>query len=191
MSGPTPSREEPALYLLVLRCQTGDASAFARLMEQFGGRTLAHLRRILGDDAEDVQQEVWLAVYRNLSGLSNPGAFRTWLFQTTRHRAIDFLRARKRQQELVDDSAREAAGETVRDMPYAAFNQSEVMPAMQALSPILREVLLLRYDEGLSYAEAAVVLGCSVGTVRSRLHHAKRNLQEVIERRRSAGDQAR
>ena len=52
--------------------------------------------------ADDVQQEVWLSI-SHLRDLADPGAFRTWLFRTTRHRAIDFLRRRKRERELIDD----------------------------------------------------------------------------------------
>ena len=83
----------------------GDEQAFARLFERFGRRTLAHLRTLLGDAAEDVQQEVWLAVYRGIRTLGNPGAFSTWLFRTTRHRAIDFLRSRKRERELIEEAS--------------------------------------------------------------------------------------
>ena len=93
---PAPRDDEKRLFLLVLRCQAGDETAFSRLMTWFGGRTLAHLRGLVGDEAEDVQQDVWLTVYTRIGALSNPRAFRTWLFQTTRHRAIDFLRSRKR-----------------------------------------------------------------------------------------------
>ncbi|HWP70015.1 MAG TPA: sigma factor, partial [Gemmatimonadaceae bacterium] len=96
--------EDLALRLLVLRCQAGDEAAFAKLMTTFEERTLGYLRGIIGgDDADDVQQEVWLSVYRHLADLADPGAFRTWLFRTTRHRAIDFLRKRKRDHELIDD----------------------------------------------------------------------------------------
>ena len=102
MAKANPAFEGLQLQLLVLRCQAGDEEAFAGLMRRFGHRTLAHLRALLGDDADDVQQEVWLTVYRDLRTLHNPRAFRTWLFRTTRHRAIDFRRARKRERELGD-----------------------------------------------------------------------------------------
>ena len=177
------SIEEKRLYLLVLRCQAGDESAFNRLMERFGGRTLAHLRGLLGDDAEDVQQEVWLTVYRRISALSNPRAFRTWLFQTTRHRAIDFLRARKREREIVDEVASEIDEAVVPADTLASVDQSALAAALEQLSPAHREVLLFRYQEEMSYAEIAVVLGCSIGTVRSRLHHARRRLEDAIGNR--------
>ena len=97
--------ETLSMHLLVLRCQAGDAQAFRRVMEQFSDKTLGYLRGLVGDDAEDVHQDVWLLVYRSIGGLANPAAFRTWLFQTTRHRALDFLRRRKRYRELLDDFA--------------------------------------------------------------------------------------
>jgi RNA polymerase sigma-70 factor, ECF subfamily len=174
------------LHLLVLRCQAGDERAFARLLDGFGPRTLAYLRGLVGDDAEDVQQEVWLAVYRGIHTLADPRAFRTWLFRTTRHRAIDFLRARRRERELVEDAALEggdAASPAEDDDPLAPLDASALAPALAELPPAQREVLLLRYQHDMSYAELALVTGCPVGTVRSRLHHAKRRLQELLERR--------
>ncbi len=175
------------LYLLVLRCQAGDEAAFGQLFESFGGRTLAHLRTLVGDEAEDVQQEVWLAVYRRVASLANPNGFRTWLFQMTRHRAIDYLRVRKRERELFDD-------ETTIDMTQIAADDDEqvdlaggsVAVVFTQLAPSHREVLQLRYQEDLSYTEIALVSGCAVGTVRSRLHHAKRHLQALL-----AGDGTR
>ena len=175
-------RDDSRLYLLVLRCQTGDASAFDRLMNEFGGRTLTHLRGLVGDDADDVQQEVWLTVYRQLSGLSNPRAFRTWLFQTTRHRAIDFLRARRRERELAEEAAREMDLVTAAADDALDLDASSLGATLNRLIPIHREVLVLRYQEDMSYGEMALVAGCSIGTIRSRLHAAKRRLQEALRR---------
>jgi RNA polymerase sigma-70 factor, ECF subfamily len=177
----SPLRDEDArLYLLVLRCQTGDEAAFARLFDRFAARTLAHLRGLLGDDADDVQQEVWLTVYRTIARLVNPRAFRTWLFQTTRHRAIDFLRSRRRERELLDEAAREAERTTAPEEP-GSLDASALGPALETLPPAQREVLLLRYQEDMTYAEIAVVVGSSIGTVRSRLHHAKQRLQTRMD----------
>ena len=181
-----PRDDEKRLFLLVLRCQAGDETAFSRLMEWFGARTLAHLRGLLGDDADDVQQEVWLAVYMRIGALSNPRAFRTWLFQTTRNRAIDFLRSRKRERELLEEAAREIDFANAPDEGIGGLDQSSVAAALKDLSPAQREVLLLRYEEDMTYAQIAVIVGCSIGTVRSRLHHAKLRLQDAIE---GTGDQ--
>ena len=177
--------EELRLHLQVLRCQAGDERAFAELFARFAERTLRYLRGLVGDAAEDVHQEVWLAVYRGLAALADPRAFRTWLYRTTRHRAVDHLRRRRRERELVADVAAEAE-ETIgpaEDDPLAALeplDASALAAALAALPGVQREALVLRYQDGLSYAEIATVVGCSVGTVRSRLHHAKRRLHDVL-----------
>jgi RNA polymerase sigma-70 factor, ECF subfamily len=170
------------LHLLVLRCQVGDEGAFTRLFALFSSRTLAYLRGLVGDAADDVQQEVWLAVYRGISGLNNPNAFRTWLFRTTRHRAVDVLRREKRERALFLDVSSEdeqvvgvAAHHDTDD-----FHQPLPAAALAKLSALHREVLQLRYGDDLSYAEIALVVGCSVGTVRSRLHNAKQRLHELM-----------
>jgi RNA polymerase sigma-70 factor, ECF subfamily len=174
---------ELRLHLLVLRCQAGDERAFARLFREFGQRTLGYLHGLVGDDAEDVQQEVWVAVFRGIASLANPRAFRTWLYRTTRHRAIDFLRRRKRERELIVDAEPEAV-EAIASAESGALDLAEpaLLHALAGLPPPQREVLLLRYQDDLSYMEIALVVGCPIGTVRTRLHHAKRRLQQLLER---------
>lgn len=171
------------LHLLVLRCQAGDERAFARLIDGFGAKTHRYLRGLVGDDADDVQQEVWLTVYRSLHTLSNPAAFRTWLFRTTRHRAVDCLRRRKRERELIDDVPIERL--TVADTDEERLDGIDVAAmdaVLESIPPPQREVLLLRYRDDLSYADIASVVGCPIGTVRTRLHHAKRRLYELLHR---------
>ena len=178
--------EDLALRLLVLRCQAGDEAAFAKLMTTFEERTLGYLRGIIGgDDADDVQQEVWLSVYRHLADLADPGAFRTWLFRTTRHRAIDFLRKRKRDHELIDDVpvdqvAVPDANTEGEEGSAGLVDMEALTAALMAMPPPQREVMLLRYRDGLSYQEIAQVIARPIGTVRTRLHHARKRLQETL-----------
>jgi RNA polymerase sigma-70 factor, ECF subfamily len=166
------------LHLTVLRCQAGDEAAFARLHAEFGPRVLGYLRRLVGDEADDVQQEVWATVFRRIADLANPGAFRTWLFRMTRYRAIDHLRRRRREQELfVDD-------ETPEDVPQPDDSGEPLALAtveewLNQLPTPQREVLTLRYQDDLSYAEIALIVGCSVGTVRSRLFYARQKLEQL------------
>jgi RNA polymerase sigma-70 factor (ECF subfamily) len=170
--------------LLVLRCQAGDERAFAQLMDHFGGRTLRYLRGLVGEAAEDVQQEVWLTVYRSIASLANPRAFRTWLFRTTRNRALDFLREQKRETELIVNTPLETLDIPAPLTPGDDREITESMlDALDTLAPAHREVCVLRYRDDLSYAEIALVVGCSVGTVRSRLHYAKQHLHDAINTR--------
>jgi len=186
MGGRDPtSSDELGLQLLVIRCQTGDERAFSQLFERFSDRTLRYLRGLLGDTGDDVQQEVWLSVYRGIHTLASPRAFRTWLFRTTRHRAIDVLRQQRRERELLANVAMEAEDATEMEEHAAiAIDDESVIAALSAMPAVQREVLVLRFQNELSYAEVAQVVGCSIGTVRSRLHHAKKRLQELLERGR-------
>jgi RNA polymerase sigma-70 factor (ECF subfamily) len=167
------------LHLLVLRCQAGDERAFARLLDQFGDRTLRYLRGLVGDDAEDVQQDLWLAVYTNVKTLANPRAFRTWLFRTTRHRAIDFLRSTRRERELFDDVELEVV-EVSGDQDTRPPEFDQLGAALEAIPPPQREALLLKYQDDLSYEEIAVVVGVPIGTVRTRIHHGKKKLAQLL-----------
>jgi RNA polymerase sigma-70 factor, ECF subfamily len=171
------------LHLLVLRCQAGDERAFARLMDAFGDRTLRYLRGLVGDGAEDVQQEVWLTVYRRIATLDDPRRFRTWLYRTTRHRAIDHLRSRRRERELFadDDPADVSGAAGASDTEDATLDPELLDRMLNRLSSVHREALTLRYRDGLSYAEIATVAGCSLGTVRSRIHNARLRLRELLD----------
>jgi RNA polymerase sigma-70 factor (ECF subfamily) len=175
------ARDALRLHLLVLRCQAGDERAFGRLFDAFAPRTLRYLAGLVGDGADDVQQEVWLTVYRQLSTLHDPRRFRTWLYRTTRHRAIDHLRALRRERELfadADDSP--AADPPAPETGDTPFDPELLDRMLGRLSPVHREALLLRYRDELSYAEIAAVAGCTIGTVRSRIHNARHRLRALL-----------
>jgi RNA polymerase sigma-70 factor (ECF subfamily) len=175
------------LYVQVLRCQTGDPAAFGELHRQFSGRTLRYLRGMLGEaQADDVQQEVWLTVYRRIAEVANPAGFRTWLYRVTRHRAIDAIRRERRRSELLEaDVADVDAIASPGPEPRGDLDPAVMEPLLGRLSAAHREVLVLRFWEDLSYGEIAIVMGCSVGTVRSRLHHAKERMRELLKRSES------
>jgi RNA polymerase sigma-70 factor (ECF subfamily) len=166
---------------LVLRCQTGDEAAFRRLYELFGDRSLRYLHGLLGADAEDVHQDVWLTVYRRIGGLANPAGFRTWLFATTRNRALDHLRRLRREADLLSPDAVEDHDIGTPDAEPDIDSQA-IDSAINTLPPMHREILILRFRDDLRYAEIALIVGCSIGTVRSRLHHAKRQLSTALEK---------
>ena len=171
-------------HLLVLRCQAGDERAFAQLYDQFHARTLRYLQGLLDHpSAADVQQEVWLTVYQKMAHLANPRGFRTWLYQVTRNRAIDFIRREKRQSDLLKAVEEDYAERAVHRVEEPAFSMGHphLKAAMARLSAAHRDVLILRFWEEMSYAEIALVVGCSVGTVRSRIHHAKLKLKDALE----------
>jgi RNA polymerase sigma-70 factor (ECF subfamily) len=168
--------------LLVLRCQAGDEAALTELVERYQPRLRYYLRKMLreGHTVEDVLQDVWLDVFRAGPRLADAGAFRAWLYRIARDRALRQFRKRRLPYQPLDevDLVDEAAGEE----PFSADDVEPIHAALDELAPGHREVLVLRYIEDMSYDEIARVVGCQVGTVRSRLHYARRALRGVLER---------
>jgi RNA polymerase sigma-70 factor (ECF subfamily) len=167
--------------VLVLRCQAGDQAAFAELVERYQPGLRYFLRKMLHEHgAKDALQDVWLDVFRSLSRLADLGAFRAWLYRIARDRA--FRELRKRRPRHVPANEMEPIDERAEQALLTAEDVERVHAALDELTPEHREVLVLRYLEDMTYEEIARVVGTAVGTVRSRMHHAKRVLRGVLER---------
>jgi RNA polymerase sigma-70 factor, ECF subfamily len=168
--------------VLVLRCQTGDGDAFTEIVERYQKQLRYYLCKMLGEShtAEDIFQEVWIDVFRAIPRLVDVGAFRAWLYRIARDRAIRELRKRRPTPspvETFDLIESEAKNEIVM------FEDTEQFyAALDHLSPDHRETLILLFIEDMSYQEIADVTGLQIGTVRSRIHYAKRVLGDVLER---------
>jgi len=172
--------------LLVLRCQTADPAAFEELVRRYQPALRRFLRRMLDDEhaSEDVLQDVWFDVFREVGRLQSLDAFAGWLWRITRNRAYAVLRRR--------GTAVESAMQTLNGVDIAAHVEDPALDAAEQkqlldasltrLTHEQREVLLLRYVEQLSYEEIASAVGCELGTVRSRLHYAKAALRTLMER---------
>jgi RNA polymerase sigma-70 factor (ECF subfamily) len=177
----TDTAEELFERLLVLRCQAGDEAAFTELVGRYQPRLRYYLRKMLAgtDRADDAYQDVWFDVFRAVPRLANPGAFRAWLYRIARDRALRELRRRRPPHQPLDEAELpdDADGEE-----FTAEDVAHVHAALDTLAPEHREAVVLRYVEGMSYDEIARVAGCQLGTVRSRLHYAKRALRRVLER---------
>jgi RNA polymerase sigma-70 factor (ECF subfamily) len=166
--------------VLVLRCQALDEAAFEEVVARYTPRLRYYLRKMLGSvqSAEDALQEVWLDAFRGLPGLIEPGAFPAWIYRLARDRAFRELRRRRSYRPLegfdVIDEAGGADG-------FSTEDAARIHHALDALVPEHREVLVLRFIESMTYDQIAGIVGCQLGTVRSRLHYAKRALRRVIE----------
>jgi RNA polymerase sigma-70 factor, ECF subfamily len=168
--------------VLVLRFQqAGDQAAFEEFVERYSPRLRYYLRKMLGspEAAEDALQEVWLAVFRGLPGLLDAGAFPAWIYRIARDRAYRELRRRRPNRPLEDDVLEV---QTEAEEEFSPEDARRIHVALDALRPEQREVLVLRFIEDMSYEDISSVVGCPLGTVRSRLHHAKAALRAVIER---------
>jgi RNA polymerase sigma-70 factor (ECF subfamily) len=167
--------------VLVLRCQGGDEAAFTELVGRYHPRLGYYLRKMLGEGpaAEDALQDVWVDVLRGVARLADPGAFAAWLYQVARARAFRELRRRRAYRPLEEADLAEAPE---GDEGFSAEDAGAVHAALDRLSAEHREVLVLRFLEGMSYEDIARVTGNRLGTVRSRLHYAKQALRRLLER---------
>ena len=132
---------------------------------------------------EDVTQEIWLAIYKGLPGLLDAGKFRPWAFRIARDRIYREYRRRKMAMEPLEESHLEELPEAVD--ANAIVDVEELHRGLDAISPEHREVLVLCFFEEMSYEEIAAVTGSTLGTVRSRIHYAKRALKTALERKTS------
>jgi RNA polymerase sigma-70 factor (ECF subfamily) len=176
--------------LLVVRAQAGDDAAFAELVERFSPRLRYFLRKLLAspcrerppwrsDDVEDTLQDVWLDVLRALPRLNDPQALVAWLYRIARDRAFARLRKARPTEQLRDDNTiAEATADDGRD--FSAEDATQIHAALDTLPPEQREVLVLRFLEDMTYEQIASVTNSNLGTVRSRLHYAKRALRIAL-----------
>jgi len=183
---------------LVQRAQRGDLRAFDLLVLKYQGRIGALVSRYIADagEVEDVTQEAFIKAYRALSKFRGDSAFYTWLYRIAANAAKNHLVAKGRRpgaDATIEDAEAFDDGGLVSEMssPEAMAMGDEVAAvveqSLQALPEELRAALTLRELEGLSYDDIAEVLGCPVGTVRSRIFRAREAIDEQV-RQQISGD---
>ena len=177
---------------LVARAKAGDETAFARLMRENEKRIYNLTLRMTGnvEDALDLSQEAFLNAWRGLKFFKGDSAFSTWVYRLASNVCLDFLRAKKRRQEIVDpvhslddqDAPPPPADEGLR--PDAQLERKErsnsLHRALGNLPDHHRQILVMRELSGLSYQEISDVLRLDLGTVKSRLTRARTALRKLL-----------
>lgn len=160
-----------------------------QIVREHSARVYRLAYRLTGNqhDAEDLTQDVFVRVFRSLSGFT-PGTFEGWLHRITTNLFLDQVRRKKRirMDPIGDDADRyPAAGELQnpeRGFEHANLDR-DVQLALDELPPGYRAAVVLCDIEGLSYEEIAVTLGIKLGTVRSRIHRARAQLRRSLAHR--------
>lgn len=167
---------------LVAAARAGDLDAFESLVRQHTPSVYAHAVRFFGDAtvAEDVVQEVFIKVYRSIGEFDERSRLSTWLYRVTRNVCLDTVRSGRRRPVPVDPLLVEAR--LPGDLSDEVALRTSVEQAMRALAPEDREALSAVSVFGLTYAEAAQVLGVPAGTVKSRVFRARRSLAAALGR---------
>jgi RNA polymerase sigma-70 factor (ECF subfamily) len=186
---PAPSDAE-----LIERCLQQDNSAWELIVGRYKRKVFHIGYKFTGrhDDAEDLTQEIFLKVFRSLEKFNRDADFSTWLSSVARNYCIDHYRASKREKEvLVEDLvAFDLAPASAGSSPHRALEdrdrRSFLRRGLEALPEKLREAVVLRDLQGLSYQEMADRLGLPEGTVKSRINRGREELSRLLLRAQQA-----
>ena len=179
---------------LLERCRRGEREAFDTVVELYKDRIVTYLAYMLGDEqeAQDLAQEVFIRAFVSIGSFRGDCSLQTWLYRIAHNLGIDHIRRKRRAPEQVslDAPVRLAEGEVegqwegeVSD-PVEEAERGElaemVRKAVARLPEKLRAVVVLHDLQQMTYEEVARVLRCPVGTVKSRLFHARARLREIL-----------
>jgi RNA polymerase sigma-70 factor, ECF subfamily len=179
--------DREAIYceLLVLRCQQRHQDALEELVRTWNGPLHYYLRRLVDDEQESLQvlQQTWVHVLQGLGRLREPRRLPAWLYSIARKTAMNRVR-RKYSENAITRSDGDITPVQESTEP-SLDNAEQVHFGLSRVSIVHREVLTLYFLQDLSLDEIAGVVGIPVGTVKSRLHHAKCALKAVLDQEES------
>jgi RNA polymerase sigma-70 factor, ECF subfamily len=180
---------------LVRRCQAGDTEAFDELVTRYRTRVFSMIYNMVHSeqDAWDLAQDSFLKAWKSIKRFRGRSSFYTWIYRIVMNVTIDWLRKKhiKGGDTEFDDATQlreiDPASKTVpktEALPYEMMERDEIRTridkAIAQLSAEQRAVILMKEIEGMQYHEIAEALGCSIGTVMSRLFYARKKLQTLL-----------
>jgi RNA polymerase sigma-70 factor, ECF subfamily len=184
----------PGEEKIVERCLQGDDAAWEVVVNSYAKRiyNLSYRYTCRRDEAEDLTQDIFIRVYQNLKSFrSESGSFQSWVMKIGRNLIIDHYRRTRRFQQSAGTEEMEAMN--LKDdrlpNPQRSVEQSEaatfLMEGLQGLSPELKEAIILRDLEDLTYQDIAELLGIPEGTVKSRINRGRLELARLLTKRRA------
>ena len=184
----------PGEEKIVERCLRGDDAAWETVVNSYAKRiyNLTYRYTCRRDEAEDLTQDIFIRVYQNLKSFrSESGSFQSWVMKIGRNLIIDHYRRTRRFQQSAGTEEMESMNLTDDRIPnpQRGVEQSEaarfLRDGLQALSPELKEAIILRDLEGMAYEEIADLLAVPEGTVKSRINRARLELAKLLTKRRA------
>lgn len=168
----------------LMQLKEGDDTAFIELYTHFEADLRRFMFRLVGqhEQSDDLIQNTFVAFYRNAKRLE-PEAVRPFLFRVLRNQCYDELRRQGRYQKISLSQAPELmnTGPSPDEVTHWRMLYADVQTAMNQLPETQRQVLILYAEHGFSYQEIAETLTVNIGTVKSRLYHAKQNLRRLVD----------
>ena len=167
---------------LMKKVVKGDGEALSVLMKRYSNRLYGHLFRSTRSqqDAEDLLQDTWIRVATKAKSFDPHRSFRPWVFGIASNLVRDLFRRRERQNRTLSDAA--IHSKLAQPEPDLEHREAEILDHVKELPERMRQIVLLRFFEGLSIAEVAESLGVAQGTVKSRLHTAVVRLRKTYRK---------
>src|SRR6266513_5640810 len=191
----TPAQADVSELDLVRRCQAGQTDAFDQLVTRYRTRVFAMIYNMVHNeqDAWDLAQDSFVKAWKSIGRFRGRSSFYTWIYRIVMNVTIDWLRKKQVKgagaefNDAIQLKEIEPASRTVpkaNPLPHELMEQSEIRAridnAIAQLSPEHRAVILMKEIEEMQYHEIAETLGCSIGTVMSRLFYARKKLQNSL-----------
>jgi len=167
---------------IIVRCKSGQREAFEQLFELYQPRLKYYVRRLAnsGSETEDILQNIWITVFRKINKLRDNSSFSVWLYRIARNEVFGRFRQNDKLLELPQEKKLPEYNDDNHE--FSAEDAQKLHNALNKIQPYHREVLTLSFMEQMNYQQIAEVVGCSIGTVRSRIFYAKQSLRKEMER---------
>ena len=162
--------------ILVMDAQDGKAKAMEILVSRWQKRLWKYAYRLTGNSegAWDVTQETWLGIIKGLRKLNDPANFKAWAYRITTNKSADWIKK--------DKNAKQISTEEIKNHQHKEKKDAGVKELLQKLDMKKRAVISLYYFEELSVPDISVALNIPKGTVKSRLHKARKELKELYQK---------
>jgi RNA polymerase sigma-70 factor, ECF subfamily len=198
MSPDASSAQPDAIDTLIQRCLAGDQAAWEQIVRQHWRKVFNIAYKFTGrhDLAEDLTQDVFVKIFRSLDTFDRRANFQTWLVSVSRNLCIDHYRSVRKERETIDRDVDpgDLAPVSATISPLNALEQGDrrvlLQRGLRGLAPTLRQAVLMRDIQELSYQEIADRLGLPEGTVKSRINRGRTELARQISRIRQDDDRA-
>ncbi|MBU3001892.1 RNA polymerase sigma factor [Paraglaciecola arctica] len=168
---------------LVVNCQLGNANALEQLMKIWYPKLLRYAYRQLGDQqkAQDAVQNTFEVVSKTIRKIQDPSCFAKWVYQILQNKGVDIIRQKQRQDRLCDEYVQFQELHYASNLTVVAGSEKmEFDQMLDGLPPQLYQLVHLHYLEGFSMLEISKMLALPTGTIKSRLHQARKSIQNKL-----------
>lgn len=178
-------------YELVKQSVKGNQNAFAELLSRYKNLVYSVVLRMVNDseEANDLAQEIFIKIYKNLDKYQPEYKFSTWIIRITTNHVIDFRRKKKQETVSIDDMVYEPSDYITPESSYIEKERNtSIFSALNSLPDMYKIPIVLYHQQGLSYQEIAQMIGEPLSKVKNRIFRGRKMLKELLSEELKEGD---